>query len=257
MSDEIRVLVVDDEPHARLGMRSLLEAEKDISIVGEACDGAEAVARIRELRPDVVFLDVTMPGRSGLDVIDELGADAMPHVIFVTAYDDYAIPAFESAATDYILKPFTDERFRIAMQRARRQVHLERSSRAPDARQERLSGTRSKEGFLERFTLKDGDRLRVFRVDQINWIEADEYYVKLHIGHDSYMVRETLGALEKQLPPDGFARIHRSTIVNIEQVEALEPLFQGDCTVVLKDGTRLRMSRRRRKTLSGLIRSFR
>lgn len=257
MTDRIRVLVVDDEPHARRGMRSLLESESDVSIVGEAADGAQAVARIKDRRPDLVFLDVTMPGRSGLGVIDEVGAASMPRVIFVSAYAQYAIPAFDSNAVDYVLKPFTDERFRLAVQRARQQVHMERSSRrTPGSGDGRLTATRSEQGFLERFTLKDGDILRVFRVEQINWIEADEYYIKFHIGDARYLVRATLSALEKQLPPHRFARIHRSTIVNVEQVAALEPLFQGDCTVVLKDGTRLRMSRRRRESLSRLIRTF-
>lgn len=250
------MLVVDDEPHARRGMRSLLEAEADVSIVGEAADGAQAVARIKDRRPDLVFLDVTMPGRSGLGVIDEVGAASMPRVIFVTAYAQYAIPAFDSNAVDYVLKPFTDERFRLAVQRARQQVHLERSSQAPGSGGGRLTATRLERGFLERFTLKDEGILKVFRVEQINWIEADEYYIKFHIGDARYMVRTTLSALEQQLPPDRFARIHRSTIVNVEQVVALEPLFQGDCTVVLKDGTRLRMSRRRRESLSQLIRTF-
>lgn len=256
MNDSIRVLVVDDEPHARRGMRSLLEAEADVSIVGEATDGAQAVARIKDRRPDLVFLDITMPGRSGLGVIDEVGAASMPRVIFVTAYAQYAIPAFDSNAVDYVLKPFTDERFRLAVQRARQQVHMERSSRAPGPGGGRLTATRFEQGFLERFTLKDAGILKVFHVEQINWIEADEYYIKFYIGDARYMVRTTLSALEQQLPPHRFARIHRSTIVNVEQVVALEPLFQGDCTVVLKDGTRLRMSRRRRESLSRLIRTF-
>lgn len=254
MNDEIRVLVVDDERHARLGMRSLLERETDVSIVGECSNGREAVASIRRLRPDLVFLDVTMPDRNGLGVVEDLGAEDAPRVIFVTAYDEYAVPAFESNAVDYVLKPFTDERFRGAMQRAREQLHLERRGAAG----EQPSGHDDSPDreVLDRFTLKDGGKLRVFNVDQIKWIEADEYYVKLHIGDESYMIRETLGSLEKQLPPRHFVRIHRSTIVNINEIETLEPMFQGDSTVVLRDGHRLRMSRRRRKALSDLIKAF-
>lgn len=254
MSGPIRVLVVDDEHHARLGMRKLLTGEDDINIVGECSNGREAVASIRSLSPDLVFLDVTMPDRSGLGVIEDIGAAAMPRVIFVTAYDEYAIPAFESNAVDYLLKPFTDQRFHTAMERARGLLRLERN--APSGGGQPPESLETRDGVLERFTVKDGDRLRVFSVDQITWIEADEYYVKIHIGANSYMVRESLGSLEKQLPTRRFVRIHRSTIVNIEQVEALEPLFQGDCTVVLKDGTNLRMSRRRRKALAGLVKAF-
>lgn len=256
MNEEIRVLVVDDEHHARLGMRSLLEREKDVDIVGECANGWEAIASIKRLRPDLVFLDVTMPDRNGLGVIDDIGAEDAPRVIFVTAYDEYAVPAFESNAVDYVLKPFTDERFRGAMQRAREQLRLEQQARSVSGEEDRLGQTECHEGGLERFSLKDGDKLRVFSVNQIKWIEADEYYVKLHIGAESYMVRETLGALERQLPERGFVRIHRSTIVNVEEIDSLEPLFQGDATVVLKDGTRLRMSRRRRKALSELIKTF-
>lgn len=255
MSEAIRVLVVDDEHHARLGMRTLLTHEKDIDIVGECNNGREAVASIRSLSPDLVFLDVTMPDRSGLGVIEDIGAAAMPRVIFVTAYDEYAIPAFESNAVDYLLKPFTDQRFRTAMQRARDLLHLERNAASNNGNQPPES-LETRDGVLERFTVKDGDRLKVFSAGQITWIEADEYYVKIHIGADSYMVRESLGSFEKQLPARSFVRIHRSTIVNIDQVEALEPLFQGDCTVVLKDGTNLRMSRRRRKALAGLVKTF-
>ncbi len=255
MSEKIRVLVVDDEPHARRGMRLLLEDEKDINVVGESVDGREAVAHIRDLRPDLVFLDVTMPDRSGLGVIEDVGVAAMPQVIFVTAYDEYAVPAFESNAVDYVLKPFTNVRFRQAIQRARDRLRLEQARRFFELQRYPRS-TDAGDIRLERFTLKIGNKLKLFTVEQIDWIEADEYCVKLHLGGRSYTVRETLRSLEKQLPPRLFARIHRSTIVNIEQIDSLEPLFQGDYTVVLKSGTELRMSRRRRGALTSLIKTF-
>jgi two-component system LytT family response regulator len=256
MRDPIRAVVVDDEPHARRGIMALLEEEDDIDVVGEASDGGEAVACIRRLRPDLVFLDVTMPDRSGLAVVEDVGVESMPQVIFVTAYDEYAVRAFETNAVDYILKPFSDERFQEAVRRARENFRRERACELGERLRQLLDCTATDEGILERFTLKVGEKYNVFKVDQIDWIEADDYHVKLHIGGKSYLVRQTLGALEKQLPPTSFARIHRSTVVNLDRVVALEPLFQGDYTVVLKDGTALRMSRRRRKALSNLIKTF-
>ena len=173
MSEKIRVLVVDDEPHARRGMRLLLEDEKDINVVGESVDGREAVAHIRDLRPDLVFLDVTMPDRSGLGVIEDVGVAAMPQVIFVTAYDEYAAPAFESNAVDYVLKPFTNVRFRQAIQRARERLRLEQAWRFFELQRYPRSSDAG-DNRLERFTLKIGNRLKLFTVEQIDWIEADE-----------------------------------------------------------------------------------
>lgn len=239
--NEIRVLIIDDESHARRGLRSLLAEEKDFAVVGEACDGDEAVDKIRKHDPDLVFLDVEMPRRNGLEIVDEIGAERMPHTVFVTAYDQYAVSAFKVDAVDYLLKPFTDERFGDTLRRARHALSGNGSPRREP---------------LRRFTVKAGDKLEVHRVDEIDWIEADEYYVKLHIGGQAYMIRQTMSTLEEQLPSDAFARIHRSSIVNLNRIVALEPLFQGDYTVVLHDGTQLRMSRRRSEVLSGLLKSF-
>ncbi|MGA8261153.1 MAG: LytTR family DNA-binding domain-containing protein [Arenicellales bacterium] len=254
MNETIRVLVVDDEPHARRGICALLEDEKDVEVVGEAADGLEAVSRIRKLRPDLVFLDIAMPGRGGMGVIEDVGTGAIPKVVFVTAYERYAIPAFESNAVDYVLKPFTNERFRKAMQRARGTLTLERSLRFTEPAGGEKASIR--QDALERFTLKIGNKFKVFNVRQISWIEADDYCVRLHIGSRSHTIRESLSSLENQLPRRHFARIHRSTIVNVEQIDSLEALFQGDYAVILKDGTELRMSRRRRRALAGLIKSF-
>lgn len=229
----IRVLVVDDEVHARRGLQALLADESDVEVVGEARNGREAVDGILKLKPDLVFLDAEMPGLTGLQVIDEVGADAMPPVIFVTAYDQYAVAAFETNALDYLLKPFSAKRFRAALARARDSL--------------RESGG-DQGGTIERFAVRVGDELKVFRTDEIDWIEADDYYVKLHIGGHAHTVKQTMGALEDRLPGN-FARIHRSSIVNLDRIVALEPIFQGDFTVLLRDGSRLRMSRRRRDLL--------
>lgn len=245
---KLRVLIVDDEIHARRGLRMLLDQERDVEVVGEAASGDDAVRSILGLAPDLVFLDVEMPGLNGVEVVREVGADAMPAVVFVTAYDQYAVAAFDAAAVDYLLKPFTDTRFAKALARARERL---RSGAVADARLDMLV-ERLAPGHapLQRFTIKVGDALRVFEVDAIDWIQADEYYSKLHIGGEVHLVRKTMSALADELPQDRFARIHRSTIVNLDRVAALEPLFQGDFTVILKGGQRLRMSRRRREALA-------
>lgn len=243
MIDPIKVLIVDDELHARRGLRELLSRQPDMLVVGEATNGDEAIRAIRRLRPELVFLDVEMPKVDGLGVVEAIGPGSKPYLVFVTAYDRYAVAAFEADAIDYLLKPFTDDRFEATLERARRAL------RNP-------VGDTGGSDLIERFTVKVGGALEVHRVDEIDWIEADEYYVKIHIGDRSHMVRQTMGSLEASLPADRFARIHRSTIVNLDRIAALEPMFQGDYTVVLSDGTRLRMSRRRREALTGIMRGL-
>lgn len=253
MNRKIRALLVDDEPHARKGLHTLLSNIPDIEIAGEAVDGQKAVEAIRNLSPDLVFLDVKMPGLNGLEVIAEIGPDRMPPVIFITAYNEYAVAAFEANAIDYLLKPFSDERFHDALARARELMPL-RDDQALAGRLHRLLGQGASPGeTLGYFTLQVGDELKVFHVNDIDWIEADDYYTRLHIGGDAHISRQTMGALEAQLPAGRFIRIHRSAIVNLRRVHALEPLFKGDYTVILQDGTRIRMSRRRRAALSDTL----
>ena len=253
--NKMRVLVVDDEVHARRGLKSLLAVETDVEVIGEAANGRVAVDAIRSLRPDLVFLDVEMPGLNGMEVVLEVGPDAMPPVIFVTAYDQYAVSAFEANALDYLLKPFSDARFAAALARARRAVD---SDGLAGRLRQLLQATieRVDEDAPLRFTVRTGDVLSVYKAEEIDWVEADEYYAKLHIGGRVHMVRQTMHALEEQLPTAQFARIHRSTIVNLDRVVALEPMFQGDYTVILGDGTRLRMSRRRREVLAHKLKHF-
>lgn len=253
---KLRVLVVDDEIHARRGLISLLEAQPDVEIIGQVGNGQLAIEAIRRARPDLVFLDVEMPGRSGIEVIAEVGVSIMPAVIFVTAFDQYAVSAFEANAIDYLLKPFTDERFEAALDRARRRLR----SQGPDDLGPRLKrlldAMNDEDEKLKRFSVRTGDVMSVFNVDDIDWIEADEYYAKLHIGDNVHLIRETMHALDEQLPSSKFARIHRSTIVNLDRVVALEPMFQGDYTVILRNGVRLRMSRRRREVLRDVLKTF-
>lgn len=252
----IRVLVVDDEIHARQGLQALLASEADIEVVGDAGNCEQAVTGIHKLQPDLVFLDIEMPDFDGFEVIRKIGPDKMPLVIFVTAFDEYAVSAFEASAVDYLLKPFTDERFQAAVRRAREVLHSKGDRLLAHRLRHLLETTEMPSASIERFTVRNGDRLEVFRVDEIDWIEAEEYYVKLHIGQKEHLIRQTMNAMQDQLPTNRFARIHRSTIVNLDRITAIEPLFQGNHEVILNDGTRLRMSRRRKDTLSGLLKSF-
>lgn len=254
-TDKLRILVVDDEIHARRGMRALLESIEETEVVGEAVDGTEAVDAIRRLQPDLVLLDIEMPDQNGLDVVREIGPDDMPFVIFVTAYDAYAVEAFEANAIDYLLKPVTAERFRSAIRRVR-DGRQQSSDKLLGERLHALLAERDDTVSVEHFTVRTGNALKVFHVDDIDWIEADDYYTRLHIDGNVHLSRQTMTALEQQLPAGRFLRIHRSTIVNLNRIVRLEPLFQGDYTVVLKDDTQLRMSRRRREVLQEVLKNF-
>jgi two-component system LytT family response regulator len=250
---KIRAVVVDDEPLARERLRMLLASEDWLEVVHECADGASAVAAIQKIRPDIVFLDVEMPGANGFDVIEAVGADQMPFVVFVTAYDKYAIKAFDVHAVDYLLKPFDRDRFRQAVARARQQLE-QRSGGELERRLlalvQDLKPTHQK---LDRFVIKSGGRVFFVRSEEIDWIEAAGNYVKLHVGAEAHLFRETMNALEARLNPDTFYRIHRSHIVNIERVRELQPWFNGEYVVFLKDGSRLTLSRGYREKLQERI----
>ncbi len=243
-----RVLIVDDEPLARERLRMLLQDEPGIDVVGEAGDAGSAAEAIASLSPDLVFLDVQMPGATGFDVISAVGADKMPMVIFVTAYDRYALRAFEVHALDYLLKPFDRERFRHALGRARHQLDG-RSSGDLERRLLAIVGDLKAHGKTDRFVVKAGGRVFFVRADEIDWIEAAGNYVKLHVGNETHLFRETMNAVEARLDADMFFRIHRSHIVNIERIRELQPWFNGEYVVFLKNGTRLTLSRGYRERL--------
>jgi two-component system LytT family response regulator len=253
MNGKVRVLVADDEPLARERLRTLLTPEDWIDIVAECPNGLEAIDAIERLQPELVFLDVQMPGATGFDVIEAVGAERMPLVVFVTAYDHYALRAFDVHALDYLLKPFDRERFYDALVRARQQ--LER--RATGDLERRLlalvQDLKPATHRLERFVVKSGGRVFFVRADEIDWIEAAGNYVKLHVGTEAHLFRETMNAIEGQLDPDTFYRIHRSHIVNIERVKELQPWFNGEYVVFLRDGTRLTLSRGYREKLQERI----
>lgn len=244
---KIRTFLVEDEPLARDRLRSLLEAEADIEIVGEAGDGRTAVERIREIDPDLLFLDVNIPELDGIGVLQELAQDA-PVVVFVTAYDHFAVQAFDAHALDYILKPFDEERFHTALKRAREALR-QRQSGSLDRRLNDLLEDLRRPRHLERLAVKEGGKILFLRTAEIDWIGAEGNYARLHIGKKSHLMRETMTSLETKLDPARFLRIHRSTIVNVDAISELEPLFQGDYVVILRDGTRLTSSRGYRSNL--------
>jgi two-component system LytT family response regulator len=253
MTTTIRVLIADDEPLARERLRTLLAHEDWLEVMGECQNVPDAAAAITRLKPDLVFLDVQMPGGTGFDVIEIVGAARMPLVVFVTAFDRYALRAFDVHALDYLLKPFDRERFGQTLARARQQ--LERKSGGDLERRllALVQDLKVPAHRLERFVIKAGGRVFFVRSDEIDWIEAAGNYVKLHVGGDAHLFRETMNAIEAQLDPDTFYRIHRSHIVNIERVKELQPWFNGEYVVFLKNGTRLTLSRGYREKLQERI----
>jgi two-component system LytT family response regulator len=246
---KIRTLVVDDEPLARERLTSLLSAEQDIEVVGQCRDGEEAVTTIVDHSPDLVFLDVQMPAMNGFEVIDAVGPERMPLVIFVTAYDQHALRAFQVRALDYVLKPFDRERFQEALQRAR--AHIQRDETGDLGRRllALVKDLRRDQPKTDRLVVKSGGRLFFLRADEIDWIEAAGNYVRLHVGTTSHLLRETMNAIEGRLDPEKFFRIHRSRIVNMERIQEMQPWLNGEYAVLLRTGTRLTLSRGYREKL--------
>src|SRR5919202_5517193 len=239
----IRTLIVDDEPPARTRLRTLLAAEDDIEIVGECSDGPEALEVIARRAPQLVFLDVQMPEMDGFELLRALDPSQLPVIIFVTAYDGYALRAFEVHALDYLLKPFDRERLRVALARARAQLTHDGLT-ALDSRLLALLGElKAERRSVERFAVKSGPRVLLVRVADIDWIEAAGNYVRLHVRAESHLLRESMKNIEAKLPPNMFLRIHRSAIVNIDRIRELQPWFHGEYVVILRDGTRLIASR--------------
>jgi two-component system LytT family response regulator len=243
-------LVVDDEPMARERVLSLLKQEDDVEVIGECVDGPQAVALIQHHAPDLLFLDVQMPGCSGFDVIQSVGAERMPTVVFVTAYDEYALRAFEVHALDYLLKPFGKDRFQETLKHAREALDRRR---AGDLGRRLLALVHDikpgQQERLDRLVVKSGGRVFFLRTDEIDWIEAAGNYVRLHLGEEAHLFRETMNHMETRLDASRFARIHRSRIVNIERIRELQPWFNGEYVVILRNGTRLTLSRNYREKL--------
>jgi two-component system LytT family response regulator len=261
---KIRTLVVDDEPLARRNIRLLLEGDPEIEIVGEAASGREALALIGEHSPDLVFLDIQMPETDGFGVLERIEAAEMPVVVFVTAFDQYALRAFDFHALDYLLKPFDDARFEKALRRAKLQVEqrdIKDLSRRLIALLEGRGEPASAEAaqsheaprYLSRLLIKSAGRVFFLKADEIDYVSAEDYYVRLHVGRKGHLLRETMNELESKLDPARFVRIHRSTIVTLERVRELQQLFNGEYGVRLLDGTELKLSRSRREHLEKLL----
>jgi len=246
---KIRTLIVDDEPLARERLAGLLAAEPDIEIIGQCRDGEEAVRAILEHSPDLVFLDIQMPQMNGFEVIEAVGPEKMPLVIFVTAHDQHALRAFQVRALDYLLKPFDRDRFRDALERARTQVQREDGGEIGRRLLALVKDLRRDQPRTDRLVVKSGGRLFFLRADEIDWVEAAGNYVRLHVGSTSYLLRETMNAIEGRLDPEKFFRIHRCRIVNMERIQELQPWLNGEYAVMLRTGTRLTLSRGYREKL--------
>ena len=236
-ASRMRVLVVDDEPLARRGVVARLARHADVELAGECATGRDAVRMIGDLAPDVVFLDVQMPGMDGFAVVEAVGVERMPLTIFLTAHDTHALRAFEVQASDYLLKPIDDERFDGALARVRRRLAEQRPAAQPP----------------ERLVIRDRGRMVLLEIDEVDWVGAERDYVRVYTRGRSHLVRETMAAMESQLPPERFARIHRSAIVNLARIRELRPQANREFVVVLRDGTQLRLSRSYRDRLAAFV----
>ena len=236
-SAKIRALIVDDEPLARSNLVVLLRTDPEIGIVGECGSGAEALSEIRMASPDLLFLDVQMPECDGFDVLELLGSDLPPAIVFVTAYDQYALRAFEAGALDYLLKPFDNPRFELALSRAKQRIRLGRD------RTQRL----------ERVAIKNAGQVCFLKISEIDWIEAADYYASLHVGPRTHLLRRSMSDLERDLDPKMFCRVHRSAIVNVARVRELRLDHNGEYEILLDSGTKVRMSRTYREQLQSRL----
>jgi two-component system, LytTR family, response regulator len=257
----VRTIVVDDEPTARRGVRLLLERDPGVEIVGEAGTGVEAAALIEREKPDLAFLDVQMPGSDGFAALSRIPPAAAPAVVFVTAYDEYALRAFEVNAVDYLLKPYDDARFAAALGRAKEEVRRRKTDQVNDRLSQLLNYLQQTgapaagpaEMPADRILLKSSGEIFFLKAEEIDWIEAEGDYMKFHVGGRTHLMRETMARLESRLDPKRFIRIHRSTIVNLERLRKLSPSFGGEYAVVLQDGTKLKLSRGYHERIAALL----
>ncbi|MBX7173009.1 MAG: response regulator [Pyrinomonadaceae bacterium] len=250
MSNKIKVLIIDDEPLARRGICQLLENETDFIIAGEASNGHEALSAIKKLSPNLIFLDINMPLVDGFSLVEKIEAKSLPEIVFVTAYDEHAIRAFEAGAIDYVLKPINEERFQKTLERIRYRIFSGENNSLENKVNDLLNILKIPQmSYLQRITVKENGRIRFLEVEKIDWISSLGNYVEIHLGHEKFILRETMDGLEKKLNPNDFLRIRRSKIVKISQVKEMQPLFNGEFNIVLLDGTELISSRRYRKNL--------
>jgi len=250
MSKKIPVLIVDDEPLARRGICQLLETESDFDVVGEAANGREAVSLISKLSPKLVFLDIQMPLIDGFSLVEKLDSENLPEIVFVTAFDEYAIRAFEAGAIDYVLKPINSERFQKTLERVRHRLFAGEQNTLENKINDLLIALKPAEGiFLKRITIKENERIQLLDVEKIDWISSLGNYIEIHSGREKFVLRETMDGIVSKLDPVQFLRIRRSKIVRIANIKELNMLFNGEYLVILFDGTKLTSSRRYRKNL--------
>lgn len=251
--NKIRTIIVDDEPLARRGIAAQLKEEADIEIIAECGNGLDAVRLIEEQKPDLVFLDIQMPELDGFGVLKAIGRERLPAVVFVTAYDKYALRAFDVHALDYLLKPFDPERLTTALARARAQVERKDISDLSERLQSLIDDLKPNRKYSERIVIKSAGRIFFLDVEEIDWVEAADNYVRLHAGRASHLLRETMNSIEKRLDPAQFMRVHRSTIINTRRIKELHALFHGEYEITLVDGTRLTTGRGYRERLQELF----
>ncbi len=252
-SKRLRAIIVDDEQLGRQKILEMLKNDHSVEVIAECTNGRDAVEAIRSKLPDLLFLDIQMPGLDGFGVLEALDQHHLPAVIFVTAYDQYAVQAFEVHALDYLLKPFDKERFHSALQRAKSYIEQQKQGDARERVLALLEGLRAARRQASRLVVKSGGRVFFLKTEEIDWIEAAGNYVRLHVGNETHLLRETMSAIEKKLDPNQFIRIHRSTFVNMEKIKELQPWFHGEYVVILRDGTQLTMSRSYRNHLPELL----
>ena len=248
-ASQIRVLIVDDESLARGMIREMLACDPEAEIVGECENGGEAAAAVRKHAPHLIFLDVQMPEAGGFELLETLRNGRAPHVIFVTAYDQYAVRAFEVHALDYLLKPFDRERFEASWRRAKGHILLERNGRLDERILALLEEIKAGPRYLERLVIKSGGRVFFLETGGIDWIKAEGNYVSVHSGENTYLLRETIGSLETQLDPKKFRRVNRSAIVQIDKIKEFQPWFHGEYHIILRSGEQLLLSRSYRENL--------
>ena len=249
----ISTRIVDDERLARNRVRRFLSLDPEIQIIGECGTGEEAIDQLQSLKPELVFLDVQMPGLDGFAVVQSVEPEALPVVVLVTAFDEYALRAFEAQAFDYLLKPFDRKRFTDVLRRAKTQVALRRQGKIHTRLEALLEGLDLKKVETDRLAIRSGGGVMMLRASSIDWVEAADNYVRIHCGPEKHVVRETMSTLERRLDPKQFVRIHRSAIVNLDRVKEIQPWLRGDYQVVLEDGTRLPLSRGNRDRLKNLL----
>jgi len=250
---KIRALIVDDESLARKRVSHLLGEDPDVEVLAECKNGREAVEQILEKRPDLVFLDIQMPELNGFEVLETVGRENLPAVIFITAYDQYALKAFEFHAIDYLLKPFTDDRFWQSLEWTKEALRQDNARILNSRIHALLDQLQEKERYIKRFLIKMGGRIRLVPTADIDWIEASGYYACLHIGKETALLRQTMNNLAERLDPEQFVRIHRSTIIQVKTIKEIHPWFHREFVVILKDGTKLNISKSYQKKVFDVL----